>query len=237
MRLFNFSFMIGTKLAIMSGMGIAMVLIMIGSTVYGNSEVGKAIAFVKVQTDIASDLADAALGLTSARLAVRDILLADKAAELRKAGDDFETRAKATNAIVDKVIERSRSAENRERVQKVKELFAEYISAGKQMMQLRQDFLATTASERRDAIDDQLSTIVKDRAAGAAKMMELADQSGDFAKASAEKAVEVQSDYVKGAYEGFVAEATKLGELYSDLAREAYKPFESQFGKAPAFSK
>jgi hypothetical protein len=54
---------------------------------------------------------------------------------------------------------------------------------------------------------------------------------------SIEKAVEVQSDYVKSAYEGYVAEATKLGELYSDLAREVYKPFESQFGKTPAFSK
>jgi len=29
----------------------------------------------------------------------------------------------------------------------------------------------------------------------------------------------------------FVAEATKLGELYADFAKEAYKPFESQFGK------
>jgi hypothetical protein len=48
---------------------------------------------------------------------------------------------------------------------------------------------------------------------------------------SLEKAVEVQSDYVKSAYEGFVAEATKLGELYTSLAKEAYKPFESQLGK------
>jgi phasin family protein len=48
---------------------------------------------------------------------------------------------------------------------------------------------------------------------------------------SLEKAFEVQSDYVKSAYEGFVAEATKLSELYADLAKEAYKPFESQFGK------
>ena len=48
---------------------------------------------------------------------------------------------------------------------------------------------------------------------------------------SLDKAVEVQSEYVKSAYEGFVAEATKLGELYADLAKEAYKPFESQFGK------
>ena len=48
---------------------------------------------------------------------------------------------------------------------------------------------------------------------------------------SLEKAIEVQTDYAKSSYETFVAEATKLGELYADLAKEAYKPFESQFGK------
>jgi len=51
---------------------------------------------------------------------------------------------------------------------------------------------------------------------------------------SLEKALEVQSDYVKSSYEGFVAEATKLGELYADLAKEAYKPFENQFAKSAA---
>jgi hypothetical protein len=51
---------------------------------------------------------------------------------------------------------------------------------------------------------------------------------------SLEKAIEVQSDYIKTCYEGFVAEATKLGELYADLAKEAYKPFESQLAKASA---
>jgi len=48
---------------------------------------------------------------------------------------------------------------------------------------------------------------------------------------SLEKAIEVQSDFAKSSYEGFVAEATKLGELYTNLAKEAYKPFESQFSK------
>jgi hypothetical protein len=48
---------------------------------------------------------------------------------------------------------------------------------------------------------------------------------------SLEKAFEVQSDYFRSAYEGFVAESTKLGELYADLAKETYKPFESQLGK------
>lgn len=48
---------------------------------------------------------------------------------------------------------------------------------------------------------------------------------------SLEKAIEVQSDYVKTAYEGFVAQATKMGELYADLAKEAYKPFEGYLAK------
>ena len=52
---------------------------------------------------------------------------------------------------------------------------------------------------------------------------------------SLEKAIEIQSDYVKTAYEGFVAEAAKMGELYTDLAKETYKPFEGMIAKvAPA---
>jgi hypothetical protein len=52
---------------------------------------------------------------------------------------------------------------------------------------------------------------------------------------SVEKAIEIQSDYVKTAYEGFVAQATKIGELYTDLAKESYKPLEGIMAKvAPA---
>jgi len=49
---------------------------------------------------------------------------------------------------------------------------------------------------------------------------------------SMEKAMEVQSEYLRSSYESFVAEATKLGELYVDLAKEAYKPFEGALAKA-----
>jgi hypothetical protein len=53
-----------------------------------------------------------------------------------------------------------------------------------------------------------------------------------FGVKSLDKAIEVQSEYAKTAYEGFVAEATKLGELYTDLAKETYKPFEGMFARA-----
>jgi phasin family protein len=48
---------------------------------------------------------------------------------------------------------------------------------------------------------------------------------------SLEKAIEIQSAYAKSAYETFVAEATKMGELYTDLAKETYKPLEGMIAK------
>jgi hypothetical protein len=41
---------------------------------------------------------------------------------------------------------------------------------------------------------------------------------------SVEHAVEVQSQYVKKAYEGHIAQMTKLGEMYVSLAQNAFKP-------------
>ena len=55
-----------------------------------------------------------------------------------------------------------------------------------------------------------------------------------FGAKSLEKAIEIQTAYAKTAYEGFVAQATKMGELYADLAKETYKPFEGFVPKAPA---
>ncbi len=47
-----------------------------------------------------------------------------------------------------------------------------------------------------------------------------------------EQAVEIQQGYLKSAYEALVAEMTKINGLYSDLAKDAYKPYEGLFSKA-----
>jgi hypothetical protein len=43
----------------------------------------------------------------------------------------------------------------------------------------------------------------------------------------------VQSEYAKAAYESYVSEVTKLGELDSDLAKEAFKPYQSLAARVP----
>lgn len=78
----------------------------------------------------------------------------------------------------------------------------------------------------------------------------IAAESADFAKktfehnsATAEKlfgvrtldkAVEIQSEFVKGTYESLVSQATKMGSLYSALATETLKPYEGLMKKATA---
>jgi hypothetical protein len=47
-----------------------------------------------------------------------------------------------------------------------------------------------------------------------------------FAAKSLDKAIEIQNAYVKTTYEGLVAQAGRMGELYADLAKESCKPFE-----------
>lgn len=48
---------------------------------------------------------------------------------------------------------------------------------------------------------------------------------------SIEKAIELQTEYAKTSYETFVAESQKIGELYADLAKQAFKPFEGLVAK------
>lgn len=47
-----------------------------------------------------------------------------------------------------------------------------------------------------------------------------------------DKAFEVQAEYAKSSYEAFVAQSQKLGELYMNGMKEAYKPFEAIAPKA-----
>jgi hypothetical protein len=51
---------------------------------------------------------------------------------------------------------------------------------------------------------------------------------------SIEQAVQIQSRYAKKAYDEYIAEVSKLGEMYASLARSACKPFETALAKKVA---
>ena len=49
---------------------------------------------------------------------------------------------------------------------------------------------------------------------------------------SVEQAWEIQSQYAKKAFDAYVAHASKLSEMYVDLARNAYRPVEQATARA-----
>ena len=48
---------------------------------------------------------------------------------------------------------------------------------------------------------------------------------------SVDKAIEIQTEFAKSAFETFMAESQKIGALYRDLATESYKPFAGFLAK------
>ncbi len=55
-----------------------------------------------------------------------------------------------------------------------------------------------------------------------------------FGAKSLDKAIEVQSEYAKSMFEDFTARTTKIGQLYSDLGKEVFKPFVANMYKTTA---
>ena len=103
------------------------------------------------------------------------------------------------------------------------------------------DDLQQVSKENVDLAMKSVSTVSKSAQAIATEIADYSKKSFEestaaleklFGVKSIEKAIEVQTAYAKGAYEGFVAEATKIGDMYTAMAKETYKPFESMMAKA-----
>jgi hypothetical protein len=94
---------------------------------------------------------------------------------------------------------------------------------------------------------DHLETVVASATTVQNGLQAIASAYGDYTKKSFEdtksfveklsgvksldKAIEVQTEFAKSAYETYVAEVQKIAGLYTDLAKQAYKPFEGLVAK------
>jgi phasin family protein len=94
---------------------------------------------------------------------------------------------------------------------------------------------------------EQLETAVASAATLQNGIQAIASAYGDYTKKSFEdtrsfveklsgvksldKAMEVQTEYAKSAYETFVAESQKIAGLYTDLAKQTFKPLEGMVAK------
>ncbi|HEY1941233.1 MAG TPA: phasin family protein [Roseiarcus sp.] len=54
-----------------------------------------------------------------------------------------------------------------------------------------------------------------------------------FSVKTLEEAVRLQSSYAKSAHESLIAQTSKIGQLYADLAKEGLKPVEISAARPP----
>jgi len=99
--------------------------------------------------------------------------------------------------------------------------------------------------EFQDFSKQQLEAIASASSSWAKGLQELAAESTDYSKKafaagsttfekllgarSVESAIQIQTEFAKQAYEGFVAQATKVSELYTRVASDALKPVTTAY--------
>ena len=97
---------------------------------------------------------------------------------------------------------------------------------------------------------DQLEAMATSSSSLAKSWQTIAAESSDYSKKSLEtgsaffekllgaksfeSAIQIQSEYSKTFFEGLIGYVTKTGELYSHLAKEAFKPIETAITKVKA---
>lgn len=137
---------IGTKLAIASALGALLVGAMIASQMLGNASIRDTSQSALAQQEIARDAVKAEVAVRDMQLAVRDLRLANSAADLQKATQTLSDQQKSTGALVEAMLRLSHAAENRVRTEKLGSLAADYGKAAQQIASVRGEAVALAAS-------------------------------------------------------------------------------------------
>jgi phasin family protein len=110
--------------------------------------------------------------------------------------------------------------------------------------------MANQFEEIQNASKTQLEQISASFASLTRGFQAIATETGDYSKQSLEStsafveklvgvksvetAIQLQSEFAKSQFEGFVAQATKIGEIYKGLAKDAFKPLETAMAQGKA---
>src|SRR5258705_10137223 len=128
---------IGTKLFMMSGLGVLLVAGMIVTQMHGNSSVKSANEAAALQQHLSHDLLAAKVVERGMQISVRDVRLARTSQDLESAVKTLETRIKAGHQRIDPLISQFRNPENRARAEKLKSVFDQYFAGAKEIAALK----------------------------------------------------------------------------------------------------
>ena len=101
--------------------------------------------------------------------------------------------------------------------------FEDFQNMSKQQVETATAFAATFSKGLQEIAAETAEYSKQSMAAGAQAMERL------MGAKSVETAVQIQTEYAKSAFEGFVAKSSKINEIFAKLAADAMKPAQSAF--------
>jgi len=184
---------IGAKLGIASGLGVLLVATMVIVQIRSNTAMRDLDARMSGQQTIARDAVDAKASLRGMQIGIRDLRLADNAADLQKAKDYVSVRQTSLNKFADEMQKLSKSAENRARIEHLKARAADYAKGAEQIAKARGEAVAAAgggadAAARVAKLNEEVMRIARDVTLPiVAEIEPLANQIADFAKHNVEE--------------------------------------------------
>jgi methyl-accepting chemotaxis protein len=136
---------IGTKLAITSVVSILLIAMMIFGQMSGNAAVRKRNESAVDQQTIGNDALAIKASIRGMQIGVRDISLARTAADMQKANEFIAARQKSAMESTEAMLRLSKSAESRERIEKITTLAGDYARQAQEISALRNEAIGIEA--------------------------------------------------------------------------------------------
>jgi len=182
---------IGTKLFMMSGLGVLLVAGMIGVGIRGNAEVKDADDRAMVQQTLSRDFIDAKASIRGMQIGVRDLRLANSRETLQRAMQYTEARQTSAATFINESLPLFTTQENRDRAQKVKTLVEQYMAGAKEIAAVKEQIfgLGGDATTRIAELNQEAARIARERTLPlAAEMEDTINKIVEATKARAEQA-------------------------------------------------
>jgi methyl-accepting chemotaxis protein len=192
MSRFLLNLSIGAKLGIASGLGVLLVATMVIVQIRSNAAMRDLDARMAGQQTIARDAVDAKASIRGMQTGVRDLRLANSAADMQKATDYIATRLKSVNKFSDEMLKLSKSAENRARIENLRTKSGDYSKGAQQIAAIRAEAIAAAGSADGAAkiakLNEEALRIAREVTLPiAAELEPLANQVAEFAKHGVEE--------------------------------------------------
>ena len=184
---------IGAKLGIASGLGVLLVATMVIVQIRSNAAMRDLDVRMDGQQTIARDAVEAKASIAGMQVGVRDVRLANNAADMQKATDNTAARFKSVNHYSDEMLKLSKSAENRARIEKIKARADDYWKGTQQIVAVRNEAIAAAAGGAEAAakiakLNEEAIRIAREVTLPiVAEIEPLANQIADFAKHNVEQ--------------------------------------------------